>query len=202
MKVCEEWNCSKRSKLMMLMCIAVVICILIRIVICSDASKWRSSCLLSWVDRLSMSLSELVVKGNDAHFAVFQLFDLVCHPVRHQGWPGTVVNVLSSTVPGTFPGGRAIHLSHKYMLCTYGLYLLVLTSRLIGSLMGSLIGWWFLYNALIYLLIHPFNRSETHSFVQRFIHLFRNSVIDHHTHHIMYIMIWWFMMCICVYIYI
>ena len=46
-------------------------------------------------DRLAMCLSELIIKGNDAHFTVFQLFNLVCHPVCHESRPGAIVNILS-----------------------------------------------------------------------------------------------------------
>jgi|Cyp1metagenome_2_1107374.scaffolds.fasta_scaffold04173_1 hypothetical protein len=42
-----------------------------------------------------MCLSELIIKGNDAHFTVFQLFNLVCHPVCHESRPGAIVNILS-----------------------------------------------------------------------------------------------------------
>ena len=44
-----------------------------------------------------MCLSELIVEGNDAHFTVFQLFNLVRHPVCHESRPGAIINILSQT---------------------------------------------------------------------------------------------------------
>lgn len=67
-------------------------CWKVRVSACERSNSCVYACLCHC---LAMCLSELIIKGNDAHFTVFQLFNLVCHPVCHESRPGAIVNILS-----------------------------------------------------------------------------------------------------------